>query len=148
MSDLKDLKLSELRELYPDIKAASVAKFIEKVEALKDNDNTPTVGEVSGVDDNDGSTSVEDAIKIVSDSARGRKKILLVTEDKVDADDLILTIQNEVFPELEKKEVLISLNTRMRYMHLNGSCFVRVSCKNRYKAVETTASFTDVIFVG
>ena len=65
----------------------------------------------------------------------------------VDANDLAATLEYELIPSLEKAEVSVIFNKPMRYMHVNGTMFIRVACKRLEGAVKSMNRFNEIIYL-
>ena len=136
MANLEDFKLSELREMYPNIKDTSKKGFIEQVRAIliasphTEEEVIPVVEETAKLDDNQ--IPVEDLLLFIAENVPTRNKILLKAEDSLTADELFLHCQYKLFPKLNEKGISVMASSSSRDMHLNGTCYVRIACSRTF----------------
>lgn len=135
---MQEYKLSELRDMYPDIKATSKIRFIELVkeqeassmEVILDEEKEVAVEEVKlGKDELTWKTIID---YIVSES-KSTKKILIKVDTSFDADFLFNYFKEKLFPILEANGTMLMASSTRRDMHINGSCYCRLVCKNNYE---------------
>ena len=132
MENLKDLKMGELRELYPSIKAISKADFIEQVEE-KERVVLDTATEEVTVSGEDFSTLNNDNVLLyIASQIQSQNKILIKCEDSLTADDIFLMAQYNLFPKLNEKGISVLASSTRRDMSLNGTCYVRIVCKRNH----------------
>ena len=135
MEELRDLKLSELREKYPDLRATSKKKFLEQVEELYFKENVSTK-------DKDELT-YEECISHVWDNRLGIDKTLFIAKHRREADQLFYNIFFEVEEKAQKAGITLMVNESMRTIHLNGSYFMRVTRERYQGAAKSMHRFTE-----
>lgn len=127
MRNLNELSLKELRELYPDIKSVSKANFISQIEEIEEEPFKLTF---------------DNLLEYVAGKMTTREKILIKFEDSLTADDVYLNFKYKFFPLLNKKGISVMSSSRNRDMHINGTLYVRLCCKNNYNAVKGLLPYT------
>jgi len=127
MKNLNELSLKELRELYPDIKSTSKANFIFQVEERVEKPFT---------------LNHENLLEYIASKINTREKILIKCEDSLTADELFYNCQYRFFPKLNEKGITVLASDRRRDMHINGTLYVRFSCKNLYEHVKKLINYT------
>lgn len=138
MADLSKLSLKELRELYPDVKATSKKVFVELVEGSVEDIEV----EVEDVSVEVAEEAVkDDIVEYIYSQALSNKKILIELETSMDADEAFAVLQFELFPKLNKENIMVVASSSRRDMSINGSCYVRLVCKNNFALVKTLARF-------
>ena len=139
MTDLKGLKLKELRKLYPAIKARSVDEFLTELAEAQELEGEIVV-EVDGEVD-----PSERVLNFIVENIKSNKKILVKTPTTMDADNLFAITQFELFPALEKRGISIVASSSRRDMSINGTLYVRYSCQSNHALVSTLTKFTDFL---
>ena len=135
--ELSDFKLSELREMYPNLKATSKKKMIELIELALAED--VTVSEVEFVGDTVREEDLEFYIETLVDK---REKVIITCENSQEADNLFYILQYDLFPLLEKKGVTVMASSTRRDIHLNGTCYIRLVCKNNFEHLKGLTKYT------
>lgn len=158
MKDLSALSLSELRVLYPSIKATSQARFLELVAELEQVKEVevvaPEVVEVvtpeESATEESATEVVEDIKEYIKDSFEGedipeelllefiasqiltRNKVLVKCVDSNTADEYLIQCQYKLFPLLNDKGISVLVNSSRRDLHLNGTCYLRFAAAKDY----------------
>ena len=162
---MKELTLSELREIYPSIKATSKKRFLELVAEQQESVDDLAALEADGVENeylasqknvNDFKESKSDKITqglntdeltwynivdyILSES-KSNKKILIKTESTFDADFLFQHLKEKLFPVLEESNTVLMASSTRRDIHMNGSCYVRLVCQANYTHIKRLIAY-------
>ena len=136
MKNNLELTLSELRELYPEIKATSKVRFLELVNEIEVSD-IEVVEEVLMPDEIKDYVEAEFSgdeieegklLEYIASQIMTRNKILIKCEDSTTADDYFLQCQYGLFPKLNDKGISVLASSTRRDMSLNGTCYVRLVC--------------------
>ena len=131
MKNLNELSLKELRELYPDIKSTSKANFLAQIEEP-----------INEVVEEPVKLTYDNLLEYVAGKINTREKILIKCEDSLTADDVFLNFQYKFFPLLNKKGISVLASSSRRDMHINGTLYVRLACKNNYEHVKGMLPYT------
>ena len=144
---MQELSLSELREIYPDIKATSKKRFLELVAEQEEVVIEEVIEEVVEevvvsvpVSDSDELTWYNIVDYIVRES-KSNKKILIKTESSFDADFLFQHLKEKLFPILEENNTVLMASSTRRDMHMNGSCYVRLVCVANYTHIKRLIAY-------
>lgn len=133
---LKDLKLKELRELYPDISARSKDEFLKEVAKAQEVEFEVVKPEI------DEPESEMDIVDYLELQAPTKEKILIKCADSNEADNLFAVLQFELFPKLSEKGMSVVASSARRDMSLNGTCYVRVTCVRNYPVHKGLVKYT------
>lgn len=151
MADLTTLKLKELRVLYPTIKAVSKEEFLRELaeqEAAKEIVVTaevvvvppkpaePVVTEIAEANEPE-----LDIVDFIYAHAKSRDKILIELPDSMEADNAFAILQEELFPKLQADGLMLVASSVRRDMSINGTCYVRLTCKKNFSWVVKTVKF-------
>lgn len=139
---MKELSLKELRKLYPNIKDNSKEGFLAKVDALEaEVIETEVVAEEVVAE----AVTEEkvDLVKYLLDNAKSKKKVLVQLETSLDADEAFLTLRYELFPVLNKEGISVVASESRRDISINGSFYVRLSCKKNFNHFKGLVKYTD-----
>lgn len=138
---MEDLTLSELRDLYPEIKATSKKKFMELVaETLEVVESIEPIEEVVLKEATDELTWYN-IVEYITSQAKSNKKILIKTESSFDADFLFQHLKEKLFPLLEESGTVLMASSTRRDMHINGSCYVRLVCQANYTHIKRLIAY-------
>lgn len=138
---MEDLTLSELRDLYPEIKATSKKKFMELVaETLEVVESIEPIEEVVLKEVTDELTWYN-IVEYITSQAKSNKKILIKTESSFDADFLFQHLKEKLFPLLEESGTVLMASSTRRDMHINGSCYVRLVCQANYTHIKRLIAY-------
>lgn len=140
MANLGDLKLKQLRELFPEIKARAKEEFLRELAEAQEVDYEEIIEEPVIITE---SEEELDIVDYVLQNAKSNKKILIRAESSMEADNIFAVLQFEAFPKLEEAGILLVASTPRRDMSLNGTCYIRITCKNNYELVKGLYKFTD-----
>lgn len=139
MANLEDFKLSELREMYPNIKDTSKSGFIEQVEKIESV--TAPIEEVKEVVDvldfSGDDIKAEDFLLYIASQIKTRNKILIKAADSLLADELFTQCQYKLFPKLNEKGISVMASSTRRDMHLNGTLYLRIAEANTFNHLKT-----------
>lgn len=133
MKDLKELQLKELRELHPNISARSREEFLNK---LANEQEVVDLEEVKPKENNE-----EDIVDFLYSKSKSRDKILIEFPTSMDADNAFAIVQFELFPKLEADGITVSASSHRRDMHLNGTCYARLTCTKNFNLVKGLTKF-------
>ena len=129
---MQELSLSELREIYPDIKATSRKRFLELVAE-------EIVVEVPKL--NEDELTWYTIVDYIVGESKSNKKILIKTESSFDADFLFQHLKEKLFPVLESNGTMLMASSTRRDMHMNGSCYVRLVCQANYTHIKRLIAY-------
>lgn len=144
---MQELSLSELREIYPDIKATSKKKFLELVaeqeevvvEEILEEEEEVAVVSLSVF--NSSELTWYNIVDYIVGESKSNKKILIKTESSFDADFLFQHLKEKLFPVLEESNTMLMASSTRRDMHINGSCYVRLVCQANYKHIKRLIAY-------
>ena len=145
---MQELSLSELREIYPDIKATSKKKFLELVaeqeevvveEILEKEEEEVAVVSLSV--SNSSELTWYNIVDYIVGESKSNKKILIKTESSFDADFLFQHLKEKLFPVLEESNTMLMASSTRRDMHINGSCYVRLVCQANYTHIKRLIAY-------
>lgn len=146
LKELNDLSLQELRKLYPNVKARCKRVMLEKIAKELE---VVAAEQVEAKDINE-ELDLESPVldwKTVNDyilaKAESYDKILIQCETSIAADALFRQLNTEVFPQLNKRGLLLMANSNRRDFHINGTCYVRLVCRTNYDLVKKLTRFTE-----
>ena len=135
---MEKLSLSELRKIYPGIKATSKKKFLELVEEQKE----VIVEEVKEVVvSNTDELTWYNIVDYILSESKSSKKILIKTESSFDADFLFQHLKEKLFPLLEEKDIMLMASSSRRDMHVNGTCYIRLVCQSNYDHIKRLIAY-------
>lgn len=137
---LKDLKLSELRELYPNLVANSKDKMIALIEKELESENVWVNPELKDGGENvikkekvnDDNLSVVELISFLEVIAKTNNKALIKCQSSMDADAIYTMLVDELLPTLNEDGINVVSSSSRRDFHINGTCYVRLVCKNNH----------------
>ena len=146
---MQELSLSELREIYPDIKATSKKKFLELVaeqeevvvEEILEKEEEVAVAVVSISVSNSSELTWYNIVDYIVGESKSNKKILIKTESSFDADFLFQHLKEKLFPVLEESNTMLMASSTRRDMHINGSCYVRLVCQANYTHIKRLIAY-------
>ena len=146
---MQELSLSELREIYPDIKATSKKKFLELVaeqeevvvEEILEKEEEVAVAVVSLSVSNSSELTWYNIVDYIVGESKSNKKILIKTESSFDADFLFQHLKEKLFPVLEESNTMLMASSTRRDMHINGSCYVRLVCQANYTHIKRLIAY-------
>ena len=163
---LEDFSLQELREMYPDIRSNSKAKFIAKI---REEENTEAQVTSEGIAEEDEfdlvSTEYDDesfepevfengseisetrAIEGIVAEAGSYNKILLVCENKSEADNLHEIIKNELIQLAEVEDCNFMANDGSLESHFDGKTFYKVVCIYGEEGACSVRKFKTIVHV-
>lgn len=135
---MEKLSLSELRKIYPGIKATSKKKFLELVAEQKE----VIVEEVKEVVvSNTDELTWYNIVDYILSESKSSKKILIKTESSFDADFLFQHLKEKLFPLLEEKDIMLMASSSRRDMHVNGTCYIRLVCQSNYDHIKRLIAY-------
>ena len=142
---MQELSLSELREIYPDIKATSKKKFLELVaeqeEVVVEEILEEEVAVVNVPVYNSDELTWYNIVDYIVGESKSNKKILIKTESSFDADFLFQHLKEKLFPVLEDSDIMLMASSTRRDMHINGSCYVRLVCQANYTHIKRLIAY-------
>ena len=133
------LSLSELREVYPDIKATSKKRFLELVVEQEGAIVEEVVLEVPKL--NSDELTWYNIVEYIVGESKGNKKILIKTESSFDADFLFQHLKEKLFPVLEESGTMLMASSSRRDMHINGTLYVRLVCQANYTHIKRLIAY-------
>ena len=136
---MQELSLSELREIYPDIKATSKKRFLELVAEQEEVVAEEIVVEVPKL--NSDELTWYNIVDYIVGESKSNKKILIKTESSFDADFLFQHLKEKLFPILEEDNTMLMASSTRRDMHMNGSCYVRLVCQANYTHIKRLIAY-------
>jgi|TARA_R110000787_G_scaffold49017_2_gene117654 hypothetical protein len=136
---MQKLSLSELRELYPSIKATSKKKFLELVAEQEEVIVEEVVVEVPKL--NSDELTWYNIVEYIIGESKGNKKILIKTESSFDADFLFQHLKEKLFPLLEESGTMLMASSSRRDMHVNGTLYVRLVCQANYDHIKRLINY-------
>ena len=136
---MQELSLSELREVYPDIKATSKKRFLELIAEQEELVVEEIAIEVPKL--NLDELTWYNIVEYIVGESKSSKKILIKTESSFDADFLFQHLKEKLFPILEKKSIMLMASSTRRDMHINGSCYVRLVCQANYDHIKRLIAY-------
>jgi len=136
---MQKLSLSELRELYPSIKATSKKKFLELVAEQEEVIVEEVVVEVPKL--NSDELTWYNIVEYIVGESKGNKKILIKTESSFDADFLFQHLKEKLFPLLEESGTMLMASSSRRDMHVNGTLYVRLVCQANYDHIKRLINY-------
>ncbi len=136
---MQELSLSELREIYPDIKATSKKRFLELVAKQEEVIVEEVVVEVPKL--NSDELTWYNIVEYVVGESKGNKKILIKTESSFDADFLFQHLKEKLFPLLEESGTMLMASSSRRDMHINGTLYVRLVCQANYDHIKRLIAY-------
>ena len=140
---MQELSLSELREIYPNIKATSKKRFLELVAEQEEVRVEEVVEEVEVKEvvlDSDELTWYN-IVDYIAGESKSYKKILIKTESSFDADFLFQHLKEKLFPILEEDNTMLMASSTRRDIHMNGSCYVRLVCQANYAHIKRLIAY-------
>tara|TARA_R110000796_G_scaffold157887_1_gene274635 strand:- start:8 stop:460 length:453 start_codon:yes stop_codon:yes gene_type:complete len=142
---MQELSLSELREIYPDIKATSKKRFLELLaeqeEVLVEEVLEEEVVVVNVPVSNSDELTWYNIVDYIVGESKSNKKILIKTESSFDADFLFQHLKEKLFPVLETENIMLMASSTRRDMHINGSCYVRLVCQANYAHIKRLIAY-------
>ena len=141
---MQELSLSELREIYPDIKATSKKRFLELVAEQEEVVAEEIVVEEIVVEVpklNSDELTWYNIVDYIVGESKSNKKILIKTESSFDADFLFQHLKEKLFPVLESNGTMLMASSTRRDMHMNGSCYVRLVCQANYTHIKRLIAY-------
>ena len=150
--ELSEYKLSELRELFPHVKANSKASFIAQINEYED------VEEELGEEYDDESFAPEQiangevvstvrAIEGAVAEAGDFSKILFVSENSFEADDFYVQLVGNLVELAEVDNISVMSRDGMREIHFGGRTFFRCVCKNREAHAKSTRIYSKTVYI-
>jgi hypothetical protein len=136
---MQKLSLSELRELYPSIKATSKKRFLELVAEQEEVIVEEVVVEVPKL--NSDELTWYNIVEYIVGESKGNKKILIKTESSFDADFLFQHLKEKLFPLLEESGTMLMASSSRRDMHVNGTLYVRLVCQANYDHIKRLINY-------
>ena len=136
---MQELSLSELREVYPDIKATSKKRFLELIAEQEELVVEEIAIEVPKL--NLDELTWYNIVEYIVGESKSSKKILIKTESSFDADFLFQHLKEKLFPILEKKNIMLMASSTRRDMHINGSLYVRLVCQANYTHIKRLIAY-------
>ena len=136
---MQKLSLSELRELYPSIKATSKKRFLELVAEQEEVIVEEVVVEVPKL--NSDELTWYNIVEYIIGESKGNKKILIKTESSFDADFLFQHLKEKLFPLLEESGTMLMASSSRRDMHVNGTLYVRLVCQANYDHIKRLINY-------
>jgi len=136
---MQKLSLSELRELYPSIKATSKKKFLELVAEQEEVIVEEVVVEVPKL--NSDELTWYNIVEYIIGESKGNKKILIKTESSFDADFLFQHLKEKLFPLLEESGTMLMASSSRRDMHVNGTLYIRLVCQANYDHIKRLINY-------
>tara|TARA_B110001452_G_scaffold97548_1_gene80694 strand:- start:4426 stop:4860 length:435 start_codon:yes stop_codon:yes gene_type:complete len=136
---MQKLSLSELRELYPSIKATSKKRFLELVAEQEEVIVEEIVVEVPKL--NSDELTWYNIVEYIVGESKGNKKILIKTESSFDADFLFQHLKEKLFPVLEESGTMLMASSSRRDMHINGTLYVRLVCQANYDHIKRLINY-------
>tara|TARA_R110002096_G_scaffold435952_1_gene664516 strand:+ start:910 stop:1365 length:456 start_codon:yes stop_codon:yes gene_type:complete len=143
---MQELSLSELREIYPEIKATSKKKFLELVaeQAVVVGGGKVLEEEVVVVNvsvSNSNELTWYNIVDYIVGESKSNKKILIKTESSFDADFLFQHLKERLFPVLESNDTMLMASSTRRDMHINGTLYVRLVCQANYTHIKRLIAY-------
>ena len=143
---MQELSLSELREIYPEIKATSKKKFLELVaeQAVVVGGGKILEEEVVVVNvpvSNSDELTWYNIVDYIVGESKSNKKILIKTESSFDADFLFQHLKERLFPVLESNDTMLMASSTRRDMHINGTLYVRLVCQANYAHIKRLIAY-------
>ena len=143
---MQELSLSELREIYPEIKATSKKKFLELVaeQAVVVGGGKILEEEVVVVNvpvSNSDELTWYNIVDYIVGESKSNKKILIKTESSFDADFLFQHLKERLFPVLESNDTMLMASSTRRDMHINGTLYVRLVCQANYTHIKRLIAY-------
>ena len=136
---MQKLSLSELRELYPNIKATSRKRFLELIAEQEEVISEEVVIEVPKL--NSDELTWYNIVEYIVGESKGNKKILIKTESSFDADFLFQHLKEKLFPLLEESGTMLMASSSRRDMHVNGTLYVRLVCQANYDHIKRLINY-------
>ena len=136
---MQNLSLSELRDLYPSIKATSKKRFLELVAEQEEVIAEEVVIEVPKL--NSDELTWYNIVEYIVGESKGNKKILIKTESSFDADFLFQHLKEKLFPVLEELGTMLMASSSRRDMHVNGTLYVRLVCQANYDHIKRLINY-------
>ena len=136
---MQKLSLSELRELYPSIKATSKKRFLELVAEQEEVIVEEIIVEVPKL--NSDELTWYNIVEYIVGESKGNKKILIKTESSFDADFLFQHLKEKLFPVLEESGTMLMASSSRRDMHINGTLYVRLVCQANYDHIKRLINY-------
>jgi hypothetical protein len=136
---MQNLSLSELRDLYPSIKATSKKRFLELVAEQEEVIAEEVVIEVPKL--NSDELTWYNIVEYIVGESKGNKKILIKTESSFDADFLFQHLKEKLFPVLEESGTMLMASSSRRDMHINGTLYVRLVCQANYDHIKRLINY-------
>ena len=136
---MQKLSLSELRELYPSIKATSKKRFLELVAEQEEVIVEEVVVEVPKL--NSDELTWYNIVEYIIGESKGNKKILIKTESSFDADFLFQHLKEKLFPLLEESGTMLMASSSRRDMHVNGTLYIRLVCQANYDHIKRLINY-------
>lgn len=131
---MQKLSLSELRDIYPEIKATSKKKFLELIAEQEEVVVEEIVVELPKL--NSDELTWYNIVDYIMSESKSNKKILIKTESSFDADFLFQHLKEKLFPLLEDDNTVLMASSTRRDMHMNGSCYLRLVCQANYTHIK------------
>tara|TARA_B110000503_G_C7051171_1_gene372388 strand:+ start:411 stop:845 length:435 start_codon:yes stop_codon:yes gene_type:complete len=136
---MQELSLSELREVYPDIKATSKKRFLELIAEQEELVVEEIAIELPKL--NSDELTWYNIVEYIVGESKSSKKILIKTESSFDADFLFQHLKEKLFPILEEKNIMLMASSTRRDMHINGSLYVRLVCQANYTHIKRLIAY-------
>ena len=136
---MQNLSLSELRDLYPSIKATSKKRFLELVAEQEEVIAEEVVIELP--ESNSDELTWYNIVEYIVGESKGNKKILIKTESSFDADFLFQHLKEKLFPVLEESGTMLMASSSRRDMHINGTLYVRLVCQANYDHIKRLIAY-------
>lgn len=142
---LLELKMGELREMYPHIKDNKKSDFVDKImeareateilDPIEEEAIEEVIEEEEALEDEvvaaDQPVSYEDAEKAVVARCCKKVKILLVARNSESKDKLFEDLSRVLVAKVEAKKKSVMTNRGSNEIHLDGKTFVKVTCPVR-----------------
>lgn len=136
---MQKLSLSELRGLYPNIKATSKKRFIELIAEQEEVIVEEVIVEVPKL--NSDELTWYNIVDYIVGESKGNKKILIKTESSFDADFLFQHLKEKLFPVLEESGIMLMASSSRRDMHVNGTLYIRLVCQANYDHIKRLINY-------
>lgn len=141
MKNNLELSLSELRELYPEIKATSKARFLELVKEINVEDIevidevivTEEIKDYIKTEFSKDEISEDKLLEFIASQIMTRNKVLIQCDDEASVNDYFLQCQYGLFPKLNDKGVSVLASSTRMDMSLNGTCYIRFVIKRNFE---------------
>tara|TARA_R110000822_G_scaffold91697_1_gene211259 strand:+ start:1336 stop:1803 length:468 start_codon:yes stop_codon:yes gene_type:complete len=147
---MQELSLSELREIYPEIKATSKSKFLQLVAEQEQESIVLELNVEGNIELYEEPTKEvgysdelnwQNIVEYIISESKSNKKILIKTESSFDSDFLFQHLKQKLFPLLEENGLMLMASSTRRDMHINGTCYVRLSCQANYAHIKRLIAY-------